>query len=325
MNGLGLAKAPLPGRRRVALVALVLLGIAIVTAALLLSSARQASGQVIERFTNPPRSEVTFDGRWEATFTDGSRSVALSGPERKFEEATTPDVVTGSVWVRLLAQPFNGRIDQSWLTAALADRTPDVLGIAMEYVQDAPPLLGADGLQIAGDADYGPLKRNGKRSEGSDFNDYLGVRWTYPDGSIEEPDLLRHADIDCSGYVRMVFGYRLGLPLGLDPNGGASLPRQSFRQAAAAPGIILIPDLGSRPPGMDGLQPGDLLFFDADPGDGPQIDHVGIYLGLDSAGHPRFISSRKTANGPTLGDLGGRSILDGDGLYAKAFREARRV
>ena len=52
---------------------------------------------------------------------------------------------------------------------------------------------------------------------------------------------------------------------------------------------------------------------------------VGIYLGLDSAGHPRFISSRKVANGPTMGDRGGASLLTGDGLYASAFREAKRL
>jgi hypothetical protein len=50
-----------------------------------------------------------------------------------------------------------------------------------------------------------------------------------------------------------------------------------------------------------------------------------MYLGIDSGGHHRFISSRKTANGPTLGDTGGRSILDGTGFYAVAFRSARRL
>ena len=73
------------------------------------------------------------------------------------------------------------------------------------------------------------------------------------------------------------------------------------------------------------LQPGDLVFFDADAGDGPQVDHVGIYLGPDTGGHHRFLSSRKSANGPTLGDTSGKSLLDGTGLYAKSFRAARRL
>jgi cell wall-associated NlpC family hydrolase len=49
---------------------------------------------------------------------------------------------------------------------------------------------------------------------------------------------------------------------------------------------------------------GDLVFFDADSKDGSQIDHVGMYLGRDSEDHHRFISSRKRADGPTMGDLG---------------------
>ncbi len=73
------------------------------------------------------------------------------------------------------------------------------------------------------------------------------------------------------------------------------------------------------------LQPGDVVAFDASTTDGTRIDHVGIFLGRDSLGHDRFISSRKTADGPTLGDLGGRSVLDGTGLYAVSFRTARRI
>ena len=73
------------------------------------------------------------------------------------------------------------------------------------------------------------------------------------------------------------------------------------------------------------MQPGDLLFFDLDPADGPQADHSGIYLGLDDAGHHRFLSSRSKANGPTFGDFGGAAILDGGGRFAARFRVARRL
>jgi hypothetical protein len=50
-----------------------------------------------------------------------------------------------------------------------------------------------------------------------------------------------------------------------------------------------------------------------------------MYLGLDAGDHQRFISSRKGANGPTMGDFKGKSILDGTGLYARAFRAVRRL
>ena len=73
------------------------------------------------------------------------------------------------------------------------------------------------------------------------------------------------------------------------------------------------------------LAPGDVVSFDASSDDGSDIDHTGIYLGVDQAGHARFVSSRKSADGPTMGDLRGRSTLDGTGYYATAFRTARRI
>jgi hypothetical protein len=51
---------------------------------------------------------------------------------------------------------------------------------------------------------------------------------------------------------------------------------------------------------------------------------VGMVLGWDTAGHLRFVSSRKSANGPTFGDTKGPSILDGSALYARTLRSARR-
>jgi cell wall-associated NlpC family hydrolase len=94
----------------------------------------------------------------------------------------------------------------------------------------------------------------------------------------------------------------------------------------AAPfGVSITFAPGAAATAHEGLQAGDLVFFDADPEDGAAIDHVGMYLGRDERGHRRFISSRKGANGPTLGDVRGASILDGPGLYAKGFRSARRL
>ncbi|NEB65652.1 hypothetical protein G3I39_00990, partial [Streptomyces fulvissimus] len=56
-----------------------------------------------------------------------------------------------------------------------------------------------------------------------------------------------------------------------------------------------------------------------------RLDHVGMYLGNDSEGHRIFISSREEVNGPTIGDKGGTSRLDGNGYYAKTLRSAKRL
>ena len=279
-----------------------------------------------KRVTAPSRTLVyNSSKRLVATFTDGTRTVALVGPSRTFREATyTTNSVTTTAWVRLLATPFTGTVSEPWLTARLADTSPDLLAVAFQYVVGAGPLVDGSGRQYAGDADYGPLAADGTRIEGSDFNDYLGVAWTYPSGT-DTPEADQFRSLDCSGFVRMVFGYRGGVPLGLRPDSGAHLPRRAAEQEAAAPGITVIANRGTVPSSRTVLQAGDLVFFDASTDDGTAIDHVGIFLGRDDVGNDRFISSRKTANGPTMGDLAGRSVLNGTGYYASAFRSARRV
>jgi hypothetical protein len=132
----------------------------------------------------------------------------------------------------------------------------------------------------------------------------------------------------------MVWGYRHHLPgagypdtipLSRDPHGNTTLPRRAFELYEDATGIILIEDAGTRPANLDILAPGDLVFFDADRDDGPQLDHVGMFLGADGSGAHRFISSRKTADGPTFADAGGRSAVDGTGTYPRRLRGARRL
>lgn len=283
-----------------------------------------ASSVRIVRQSSPARSVVSDQNGWVATFTDGSRTVTLAGPERVFAESSTPDRVVSRTWVRLLPGPFTGKVDLAWLDRNRAERSPDLLATAFQYVAGAPSIFDASGRRIAGDASYGPLAADGTRQEGSDFSDDLGVTWTYPDGTVDPPEADQLGALDCSGFARMVFGYRGGVPLSLSPLAG-SLPRRSFQQAASAPGAILIPNTGVAPASRSVLAPGDLVFFDAATDDGTQIDHVGIYLGRDTAGHDRFLSSRKSADGPTMGDLSGRSVLDGTGLYARSFRTARRI
>jgi cell wall-associated NlpC family hydrolase len=261
-------------------------------------------------------------GEWLATFTLGARTVAVAGPERTFDEDTAAAPVVTSTYVRLLPEPFAGGVDEEWLRRTAADTSPDLLAVAGQYVDGAPDHFDAAGLRVSGDAHYGPISEDGRLRKGADFNDYLGLPWDYRD-EADQPEADELGALDCSGFVRMVFGYRGGLPMTRDPADGL-LPRRSFEMLDDAPGNIIYQSDG-RLKEFDGIQAGDLVFFDAQPDDDDQIDHVGVFLGVDTEGNHRFISSRKTADGPTMGDDGGRSILDGGGYYAKAFRAVRRL
>jgi hypothetical protein len=103
------------------------------------------------------------------------------------------------------------------------------------------------------------------------------------------------------------------------------MPRRAVQICAAAPGVMVVENTNVQVKDFSALVVGDLVFFDADRDDGTDVDHIGIYLGRDSTNDHRFISSRKGANGPTLGDVSGKSILNGTGLYARSFRAVRRV
>jgi hypothetical protein len=295
-----------------------------------------------EILENPTRIEVSEDGEWVATFTPRCYTVTLAGPERTFGETFRRDgtshrvEVTHATWVRAAPGPVDQEVDERWLTHALAanrEGTPDALAIAMQYVKEAPVLREGD-LQIAGDASYGPLGADGRREEGSDFNDYLGLRWLYPTERADPPEVTQGRCLDCSGYMRMIWGYRhqlLGtgypgsIPLSIRPRDGSTLPRRAFEMYADGPGLVLVPDAGVQVADFGKFDIGDLVFFDGSGDDGARLDHVGMYLGPDRDGAHRFISSRKIPDGPTLGDAGRRSVLDGTGHYAKAFRAVRRL
>jgi cell wall-associated NlpC family hydrolase len=290
-----------------------------------------------------------------ATFTTNAYTVSFRGPSRTFTEdyiagatKTLPCrnatlTFTTTAYVRVRAAPFNGVVDQAldtWLTQKLAENltiatTPDVIAIAMEY--------------IGGAAQYGPweddgsteacdLIEDGTRQEGSDFNDFLHISWTYgpPDGT-DQPEDNQQGCMDCSGYTRMVYGYRAGLPLTLTPNGTA-IPRRAVQIYQSAPGVMIVDQVAADTQVLDfsRLLPGDLVLFGNDTTDVNAIDHVGIYLDRDAQDHYRFISSRKKANGPTFADTAGRSSLDGTNklgnllvdekfYYPKSFRAARRL
>ena len=292
--------------------------------------------------SNPDRIEVlTRDERWLATFTLGCYTVTLDGPERTFEEKHKEErvCVTHQTWVRTAPGPFVPPLDERWLTLALAANEsgmPDVLALAGQYLKGAPDHFLGD-LRVAGSAHYGPLGKDDKPQEGSDFNDYLGLPWLYPRDGHDAPERSQLSCLDCSGYMRMVWGYRHHLPgagypdqipVSLAPRGGTTLPRRAFEQAAHGPGVTVLPDSGKQISTKlieAYVSIGDLVFFDASADDGARIDHVGMYLGCDTEGDHRFISSRKTINGPTFGNVGGKSILNESGYYARAFRGTRRL
>jgi hypothetical protein len=115
------------------------------------------------------------------------------------------------------------------------------------------------------------------------------------------------------------------VPLSLRPRSGSTLPRRSFEIYVGGPGVILVPDTGSQVLNLTAFDIGDLVFFDASDDDKGRLDHVGLFLGRDTRGAHRFLSSRKIPNGPTLADRGHRSVLDGSEYYAQAFRAVRRL
>ena len=291
-----------------------------------------AAGATLDDLTlhhrqDPARTVVEdADGAWVATFTSGARTVTLAGPERRFtEEAASHDVVSRT-WVRVLDEPFDGDIDPRWLDAARTDTAPDVLEVAMGFLPGAPEVRDDAGVLMSGEAAYGPLQADGTRPVGADWHDYQQVTATYGD-DVKTPDPAEAGALDCSGYIRIVWGVHHDVPMTSRADGGASLPRISRVQADQGPGIASVAGDegdGTRITDLGSLQPGDLVFFAAsDRVEG--IDHVGMYLGPDEAGRHRFISSRSSNNGPTMGDHRGPSLLDGDGLYARTFVATRRL
>lgn len=294
-----------------------------------------AGALTFKRLADPARTEVhDAAGRLVAVFTDGARTVRLVGPSRTFRDpAFSTASVTTDAWIRLAPHAWSAADAdapwvRSWLITESADVRPDALGVAMQYLHGAPDLRDARGVRYAGDASFGPLSDIDPdgRAENSDFYDYLGIPWKFPGRPLVQPKKERYGDIDCSGFLRMVYGYRLGYPL-LDTNtAGPGLPRRAYAIGSMGPGTVIVANRGTPPTDYDRLQPGDLVFFHSDPWTPmARTDHSGIFLGVDDAGHYRFISSRSKADGPTFGDMGGAAILDGGGYWAQRFRTARRI
>ncbi len=289
---------------------------------------------VVRRRPAPNRTEIlTRQGRLVAVMTDGARTAHLQGPKRTFTESrfTSAKIVT-TEYVRLAPKEWapaaaNEPWFATWLGKAVVDKSPDILAIAFEYTYGAPPKKDKTDRQVSGDASFGPLSDIDPdgRAENSDFYDYLGSKWEFVDGVSEKPSATHALSLDCSGFLRMVYGYRSGYPLLGGNDKGPGLPRRALAIAANGPGVQLMPNTGKRATNVDRLMPGDLVLFNAGPVQNTHIEHSGMYLGVDDQGHRRFISSRSQANGPTMGDLHGESILDGSGYWATRLRTARRI
>ncbi|MFJ6478738.1 MULTISPECIES: C40 family peptidase [unclassified Streptomyces] len=301
----------------------------------------QEGAQKWERLKNPERSVLRgADGAVLATFTDGARTASLTGKSRTFTEpATTKTRVVTDNWVRLLPESWRSGAEreqwfQDWFKKYYGSEEDDLFAFAFQYGDQAPVKKDAAGVQYAGDASFGPLNPKGSegndlRLEQSDFYDYLGIPYTFRNGTTQAPEKAKHRSLDCSGFIRTVFGYRARFPLMASDTGGNGLPRTANGMARSKTGVDVLPLKGvgpqDRPASIDVLQPGDLVFFKLDGRTGDRLDHTGMYLGNDTDGHKIFISSREEANGPTIGDKGGASRLDGNGYYAAALRSAKRL
>lgn len=294
-----------------------------------------------DRLKNPERSVLrSADGAVLATFTDGARTATLTGKNRTFTEpATTQTRVVTDTWVRLLPESWRNGAEreqwfQDWLKKYYGSEEDDLFAIAFQYGHQAPVKKDAAGVAYAGDASFGPINPKGSegndlRLEQSDFYDYLGTPYTFRSGATERPEKLKYRALDCSGFIRAVFGYRSRFPLMANDTTGDGLPRSANGMARAKIGVDILPLKGvsaqDRPASIDVLQPGDLVFFKLDARTGERLDHTGMYLGNDTDGHKIFISSREEADGPTIGNKGGASRLDGNGYYAGTLRSAKRL
>ncbi|MER5203498.1 NlpC/P60 family protein [Streptomyces sp. NPDC002825] len=304
-------------------------------------AAEPTGGERWSRLENPARSVLRgADGQVEAVLTDGARTAKLTGPARTFAEPTsTASKVSTTDWIRLMPKPWakgaeNEKWFKDWYAENAGSKEDDIFAFAFQYVAGAAQRKDEQGRVFAGDANFGPLNTTGAeggdlRLEQSDFYDYLGLPYPFRDGSVGTPEAIRARSLDCSGYMRMVLGYRARYPLMSSDKSGDGLPRTANGMARSDQGVDVLPLTGiapqDRPTAIDQLQPGDLVFFKLDTRTGQRLDHVGMVLGHDTEGHLIFVSSREEVNGPTIGDIGGVSRLDGNGYYAKTLRSAKRL
>lgn len=316
--------------------------------------------------SSPARVEVLSGNAKVATFTDKCYTVSMAGPSRTFTEVNsvsgstnmTTYSVTHSTWVRKLTAPFSIAVYNSnpmaqkevlkqWLYDAIIanqNGVPDVLETAMQYIAGASAQTGIfnnKSVQMYGDATY---------SSGGDYNDYFQVtiNYTNPWTKTDAPEANEALSLDCSGYMRMIWGARSNssgsytdgqIPLSIDKNSSwdnsnNTMTRTSYAMYANSPGEVIIAHTGATAMNqVSKLNIGDLVFFDDNIGtSASKINHVGMYIGQwtqpgTATSYARFISSRTSINGPTMGDYKGASLLNYSttSKYSKTFCAARRL
>ncbi|MFG2874534.1 NlpC/P60 family protein [Streptomyces sp. NPDC048337] len=288
---------------------------------------------------DPPYAKGRVGVRGYAANGCTNAGLVMSVSRFEVKEATweKPPSVTHRHWVRLLDTPYDG----TWTPAVQAavrgwagSLAPDALAYAAMFLPGAPQVTSGRkepvGARVLGAAAYGKKDAQGLRPVGADFHDYMARDWPFPEKVVEKEEG-QAGSLDCSGYVRMVYGYHMGVPMCAEVDTTKqALPRKSGAMVDYAPGARVVdkPDDGKALATNAAIQPGDLVLFDAsppEPDDEYLVDHVGIYLGLDADGLRRFLSSRKSCNGPTMADLSGASSLDGTGTYALGLRTVRRL
>ncbi len=278
------------------------------------------------------RANVYHSGKRVAILTEGARTVVFDGKKRTFSEPdNTKAVVHSHSYVRVAPKAwYAGAQDEDWFSAwflrSLREDADDILGAAMQYLDGSPTRHDSNGVPFRGDAGFG-LVRTSDTVDGADFYDYLGIPWKWPDGSTSQPSKRWFRKVDCSGYIRLVYGYRGGITLHRTSDRVEGLPRNARGLAKLAPSVLIaegktdssnptLNDLGS-------ILPGDLVFF-ALHDNLKFISHSGIYIGDDNGGHMRFLSSRTSVNGPTFGDFQTKSIFD-DGFFYNRLRRVIRL
>lgn len=263
------------------------------------------------------------DGAWLATFTKNARTVLMRGPTRTFSEPSgTIVTVTTDKWVRLYPKVYDGNVDRAWLDKMVEENkkqsSPDIIATAMQYIAGAKTEKNDKGQVIAGDAGYGPTLPNGDRESGADFNDYIGIPYDYR-GTVDQPEARFAGYLDNTGFLRMVWGYRAGLPIS-EAGDKTAIPRSAAQMLVNASGVLITSSPKQQITDFSRLQVGDIVLN----GDDGRISEAGIYLGPDSESNHRFISSRQAPNGPTFGDIGGKPILNGNGSFARSFHGIHR-